>query len=141
MLVGDVEAALQVGAPGLDLAGHQVRGADRVEGKRLSVGIACLHREIETPLAPANALRVVAAQHPKVALRRIRERELAAGRQLLEDLDGLSTPLLGGFVETERDRRPLQPRQVLAQAEPVAERSGERDRALARFESLRVAPG
>ena len=87
MLVGDVEAALQVGTPGLELAGHQVRGADRVEGERLDVGIACLHREVETPLAPANALRVVAAQHPEVALPRVCECELAAGRQLLEDLD------------------------------------------------------
>ena len=139
VLAREVEAPLEVAAAALDLARHQVRRADRVERERLDVGVVDLTASSRPRVAPAHALGVVAAQHAQVALDRVRERELAAGRQLLEDLDRLAARLLGGVVQAERDRRRRQPRQVLAEPEPVVERSCERDRLLSRLERLGVA--
>ena len=107
----EIEAPLEVAAAALDLAGHQMRRADRVECERLACRRRrCARASSSAALAPANTLGVVAAQHPEVRRNRVREGELSARRQLLEDLDRLAARLLGRVVEADARSSPRQPR-------------------------------
>src|ERR687892_381012 len=83
---------------------------------------------LERSLAPPHALRVVATQHSEVRLEGVRDAQLARCRHPLEDLDRLPSRSLRLVVQTERDTRLGQPRQVEAEPDRLDEHARQLDR-------------
>ena len=97
VLARDVEAALEVRRSLVDLARHEVRGADHVQCERLGVGVADIApraRALACPTRTPSALSRLSIR--RYARNAYAKAELLARRQLLEDLDRLSIRVLGG---------------------------------------------